>query len=237
MKQFPASRYLDCLRYLIRQPIRHRSPPAGIFKNMHLGKGNLPQKLLRLGEFFLTLPRKSHDHIRGERRPVKMLPQQNTFFAIFLWGVMPVHAHQCRLTSALQREMKVRTKGVKVPQRPDKGFCYDSRFQGTQANSGNPGNDIQFRKQIQQRVCLSLFLSIGRQVNPRQYDFPVPSPGKFLYLPHHRLRIPAADSAPCIGDDTVRAELAAAVLDLDESPRPLPGIHNGKGFIFRSDFF
>ena len=59
-------------------------------------------------------------------------------------------------------------------------------------------------------------------MDPGQDDLTDPARSQSFRLPQDFLLIPAADTAARKGNDTVAAELVAAVLNLDKSPR-VPG--------------
>ena len=70
-------------------------------------------------------------------------------------------------------------------------------------------------------------------MDARQYDLPVACLCHAGDLPDDVFRSAAADSTPCIGDDTVGAELVTAILNLDIGTGMLRGMLQSHFLVFR----
>lgn len=130
-----ASLRLHLLADLILHDGGLRPLSSRIFEDMSLIEIHFVHKLHGLSELLLCLPGESHDHIRGQRGTVEILPQDPAFFIIFSARISAVHPLQRGVASALKREMEMRAHLRKCCQRLCKFFCDDARLQRSEGGS------------------------------------------------------------------------------------------------------
>ena len=239
-QQLSAAFRLLSVRQLSGQFVCNRTFSAGIFENMHFKEMNLFQKCLRHRKFLRSFSRETDDYIRRNRRMFKILAENLHFFIVFLRRIMSIHPLERFIAATLQGQVKMRTKLRNRRQPSGKLFCDDTGLQRTQTDSANAVHLCDFlqqRNQIGAFKCrspqifsvfqvISVRLSdkihaVGAQMNTGddyllKAFFRQPS-----YLSQHILLLSAPDASTHKWNDTIRAELVAAVLNLDIRARVL----------------
>ena len=185
-------------------------------------------------KIFLRLPREARDHICSQCRPVIIFPKNTAARFIFFRCVSAVHRLQCPAAAALQRKVKMRTDLRQFCNRRCKLLCHDPGFQRSQADPADPF-DLMYCLNQAQKSLLSLIrkiYSVRTQVNPCKNYFLIAIPRQKFHFPADLLLLPAAHPSSCIRNNTVTAELIAAVLHLDIRSGMLRRPGDGEFFIF-----
>ena len=133
--------------------------PPGILENMRLVEGHLFQKLQGPGKFLLRLLGESHNHIRGQRRRVKDLPEHLAFLIVFPSGIMTIHPPQGGVASALEREMEVGTELFHSRRGLYKLLRDNAGFQRTKADAVDALHAVEKPKQLQKGA--SVVFAVG----------------------------------------------------------------------------
>ena len=206
---------------------------------MGLVKINFVHKIPGLLKLFFRLSRKSHNHICGQGRIVKIPAQDTAFLIVLFAGIPAVHPFQCVVASALQRQMKMGTHLRKFRQSPGKFICNNSRFQGAKTDSPDSFNLMDSLNQGKKMPVSVKINAVRAQMDPCQHHFLIAVSGKGPHFIQHVLHRSAADSSSYVRDNAVSTELIAAVLHLDVSSCMFSGFCQMKFLILfcLSDFF
>ena len=143
---------LDRLRNLVFSFRRHSPVSSRIAKNMDLVKADILKERAGGLKFLFSLSGKTDNDIGGQSRAVIILPQKTDTLRIFGSCIVPVHAAQGLITSALKGEMEMRADLVERSKPGNEAFRHDPGFQGAQADPFKTIDRTQILQQIQESI-------------------------------------------------------------------------------------
>ena len=216
---------------LAGHPVGRSSRTPGIGKDMHIGKCALPNKGECFGKVFFRLSRKPHNQIAGNAAARKSLSQQGNFFQKLRRVIFAVHCFQGPVTARLQAQVEVpanlplfRQAGAEILRnhRRLQGTEPDAHFAALPSDGTDHIRKIRFAREIH---------PVGCNLNTRNHELTISFRCQPCRLFLGRLYRKAAQSAPCIGNNAIRAEVYTAVLNFQQSSRSAGDSPSRKLFI------
>ena len=196
---------------------------------MHFGKSYAFHEGKRLFKFLVTLPRKSYHHICRNWRIVKHFSDIPHYLRILRTCIVPVHSFQRFITTALQWQMKLRTKIFIFCKLFQRFHIHAFGFKWTQSYSYICTFTSRF-----DCVCKlqSVVTSEWWKIYPYYHNFFIAVFGKCLHFSFYIFQRTWTHSAPCIRDYAVWTKPVAPVLYFQKRPCPVYKIIYFQAFIF-----
>ena len=217
------ARRFDRVAELLRHGVRLRARAAGVRENMHGRKADLLQKRHCGRLICLRLAGEARDHVRRERTAREIPPQPLDAGEKLCSIIFAVHARERAVASALQREMEM------PADLPGRGGAAaevlrdDRRLDRAEAQTHLRRGGGDRLHGVGQRQLTRQIPAVGRDLDAGQHQLPIALGGQMRRLTRHFLQRQTADAAARIRDDTVGAEIIAAVLDLQHRARAAVG--------------
>ena len=180
----PAPGFLGGIAVLARHLVRRGSGAAGIGENVHIRKAAFLNKRKALGKFLLRLPRKCHNHIRGNGAVRKILIQKAHAFIVAGGVIFALHPLQNRVAAALHAQMELMAQ-IGQRRQPSAELLVDNS--GLQRTQAHPELGYRLADGFNQPCHLGLTRQIrspAGNFNACHHNFPVPPPGQVLGLLH-----------------------------------------------------
>lgn len=193
---------------------RNSAFSRGIRKNVNVGKSDFSCKVHAVFKLLFRFARKTDDDVRRDCRIGIILPYELHSVVVFIASIVTIHSFEHAVVTALQGQVKMRTKSLDKFRRVKKFFRNHVHFERAEPH-GKIVLREHFHKLTERRTVI---FAVCGQVDARHDNF-FCDVLHFVELSFNAFERARATSASHVRDKTIAAKVVATVLNFDKMPR------------------